>query len=89
MQFRFLEYNEETNTNKLLGYTDIEDYDAAFRMFTYMKEHKCSVCVMINTEDLVDTEGEYYRVNNICFVTEKIGGDIRPHICVTLEEDYF
>lgn len=86
MQFRFIEFDEESNKDKLVGYSDIEDYDIAFKMFTYMKEHECELSVMVNTEDIADTEGDYYIVKNVYFVTPKLGGQILPYICVDIEK---
>lgn len=86
MHIRFRECNKDTNEYKLLSYTDINDYDIAFKMFTFMKEHDCDFAISIanKAEDINEI---YYKVKDISFVTPSIGSDILPHIAVDLEEE--
>lgn len=87
MQFRFINEADD-GKKKLLGYCDIDDYTEAFKLFTFMMDHRCEFAMMINTEDIVDTEGKYYKVNNISFVSPKVGGELGPYIMVLVEEEW-
>ena len=90
MQFRFVEPVEKDDgdyENKLLGYVDIDDYDIAFKTFTFMKEHECEYCVEINSSDLVDEDGELYNVEDVAFISRCIGGELMPHFRVYLKKE--
>ena len=82
MDIRFVTDNSDKSRNdyKLLSVIDIKDYDVAMKMFNYMKE--ANVPVMINTEDLADTDGDIYYIENVLFVTPEIGGEIAE--CITV-----
>lgn len=88
MQIRFRIYNPKTKDYKLLGYTDVTDYDIAFKMLTYMKEHECEYPIELNTEDMVDTTGNLYRVENVSYCVPALGTELTSHIVVDLEEEY-
>lgn len=82
MDIRFVTDNSDKSRNdyKLLSVIDIKDYDVAMKMFNYMKE--ANAPVMINTEDLADTDGDIYYIENVLFVTPEIGGEIAE--CITV-----
>ena len=83
MDIRFVTDNEDKNSNsdyKLLSVIDIKDYDVAMKMFNYMKE--ADIPIMINTEDLADTDGDVYYIENVLFVTPEMGGEIAE--CITV-----
>ena len=83
MHIRFVTDNQDNNSNsdyKLLSVIDIKDYDVAMKMLNYMKE--ADVPVMINTEDLADTDGDIYYIENVLFVTPKMCGEIEE--CITV-----
>ena len=85
MHIRFREYNKDTNKYKLLAYTDIPDYDVAFKMFTFMKEHECEFAISI-ANDVEDINETLYNVIDVSFVAPNIGSEILLHIAVDLEE---
>lgn len=82
MDIRFVTDNSDKSRNdyKLLSVIDVKDYDIAMKMLSYMKE--AEIPVMINTEDLADTDGDVYDIENVLFVTPEIGGEIKEHIAV-------
>lgn len=86
MQFRFRLYDDNNDTYQLMGCCDIEDYEKAFQLFTFMKEHNCVSSIMINTQDLVERTGDFYEVIDVYFVSPQIGGLTLPHIAVDLTE---
>lgn len=88
MQFRFRTYNEEEKKYKLIGYTNIDDYNEMFQMLTFMKEHECEYAIEQLINDMVDTGGTLYEVEGISFVIPKIGGNTLPHIAVDVVEVY-
>lgn len=49
-----------------------------------MKEN--DIPITINTEDIVDTDGEDYYINSFNVVFPKVGGEIIPHIVIYVEE---
>lgn len=83
MQFRFIDKD-----NKLLGYCNIDDYAESYKLFEYMAKNECQYCVQCNTEDVADTEGDYYTVKDVSFVFSKSGGELLQHFQVCLEECY-
>ena len=66
MHIRFRKYDKDTKEYKLLTYADEEDYDIAFKMFTFMKEHKCEFAISIadNAEDINET---CYCIKDVAF----------------------
>lgn len=91
MQIRFRTYDEENYKYNLIGIVNIEDYDKAFKMFDYMKTNKCTYCIEKNTEDVSETVGEMYEVEEVLFVfSENLNEEeaICPHIAVTLSEAF-
>lgn len=89
MQFRFVKVEDDNGHSELIGVSNIDEYDTAFKMFSYMKECECSNCIMLNDTDIVDTDGQTYYVKDVMFVTTPIGGQLLPHCCVYVEEDFY
>lgn len=87
MQIRFREYDKEKDSFNLIGYTDVDDYDVAFKMLTFMKEHECSFCIEINTKGIVDTEGDYYCVKEVSYCVPALGQELISHIVVDIESE--
>lgn len=54
------------------------------KTLNYMKEN--DIPITINTEDIVDTDGEDYYINSFSVVFPKVGGEIIPHIVIYVEE---
>ena len=54
------------------------------KTLNYMKEN--DIPITINTEDIVDTDGEDYYIKNFSVVFPKVGGEIIPHILIYVEE---
>ena len=87
MQFRFREYNRETNKYNLITYCDIEDYDTMFKTLTFMAEHKCEYPLEVNTESIVELLGDNYDVVGVALCVSKETGEERltPHFVVDVE----
>ena len=87
MDIRFITDNEDKTRDdyKLLSVIDVKDYDIAMKMFNYMKE--ADIPVMINTEDLADTDGDVYYIENVLFVTPEMGGEIAECITVFVSQE--
>lgn len=49
-----------------------------------MRENE--IPITINTEDIVDTDGEDYHIRSFSVVFPKVGGEIIPHIVIYVEE---
>ena len=60
----------------LKGYVDIDNISELIKTLNYMKEN--DIPITINTEDIVDTEGEDYYINSFSVVFPKVGGEIIP-----------
>lgn len=87
MQIRFREYNKEKDKYDLVGYTDVTDYDTAFKMLTFMREHECSFCIEVNPTGIVETEGDYYCVKNVSYCIPALGKELISHIIVDIERE--
>lgn len=74
------ENNKDENNYKLLSVIDISDYDTVMKMFTYMKEN--DIPLEVNTNDIVDTDGEQYFVKDVWFVVPMLGAEIMEYISV-------
>lgn len=84
MQFRFREWDEESQRYNLITLCNIDDYDTMFKTLTYMKEHKCEYAIELNTESVVDTAGDCYEVEQVGLcISKEIGDDgLIPHFVV-------
>ena len=84
MQVRIVAFSEKYEGYKLKGYIKIENISEVFKTLHYMKENE--IPMVINTNDVVDTDGEEYYINSIGMVFPKVGGEIREYVVVYVEE---
>lgn len=84
MQVRIIAFSENYEGYKLKGYADIENISELIKTLDYMKEN--DIPITINTEDIVDTDGEDYYIDSFSVVFPKVGGEILPHVVVFVEE---
>lgn len=84
MQVRIVAFSDKYEGYKLKGYAEIENISEVFKILHYMKENE--IPMVINTNDVVDTDGEEYYINSIGMVLPKVGGEIREYVVVYVEE---
>ena len=84
MQVRIVAFSDKYEGYKLKGYAEIENISEVFKALYYMKENE--IPLMINTDDVVDSDGEEYYINSIGMVFPKVGGEIGEYIVVYVEE---
>lgn len=84
MQVRIISFSDNYEGYKLKGYADVENISELIKTLDYMRENE--ILITINTEDIVDTDGEDYYIRSIGVVFPKAGGEIIPHIVIYVEE---
>lgn len=84
MQVRIISFSDNYEGYKLKGYTDIDNISELIKTLDYMRENE--IPITINTEDIVDTDGEDYYIRSFSVVFPKVGGKIIPHIVIYVEE---
>lgn len=75
MIFRFRKYDTDDNKYNYVTSMDIEDFEKMYKTLTFMKEHKCLDPIEINTENAVDTLGDYYMVEDVALSVSSEPGD--------------
>lgn len=84
LQIRIISFSDNYEGYKLKGYADIDNISELIKTLNYMKEN--DIPITINTEDIVDTDGEDYYIKSFSVVFPKVGGEIIPHIVIYVEE---
>lgn len=84
MQVRIISFSDNYEGYKLKGYTDIDNISELIKTLDYMRENE--IPITINTEDIVDTDGEDYYIRSFSVVFPKVGDEIIPHIVIYVEE---
>lgn len=84
MQVRIISFSDNYEGYRLKGYADVENISELIKTLDYMKEN--DIPITINTEDIVDTDGEDYCITSFSVVFPKVGGEIIPHIVIYVEE---
>ena len=84
MQVRIVAFSDKYEGYKLKGYAEIENISEVFKILYYMQENE--IPLIINTNDVVDTDGEEYYIDSIGMVFPKVGGEIREYVVVYVEE---
>lgn len=84
MQVRIVTFSKNYEGYKLKGYADIDNTSELIKTLDYMKKN--DIPITINTEDIIDTDGEDYYIDSFTVVFPTIGGELIPHISVIVEE---
>lgn len=84
MQVRIIAFSDNYDGYKLKGYAEIYNISELIKAFHYMKENE--IPLEINTEDISDTDGEEYSIQDVRIVFPKCGGEINPYVAVYVEE---
>lgn len=84
MQVRIISFSDNYEGYRLKGYADVENISELIKTLDYMRENE--IPITINTEDIVDTDGEDYHIRSFSVVFPKVGGEIIPHIVIYVEE---
>ena len=84
MQVRIISFSDNYEGYRLKGYADIDNISELIKTLDYMRENE--IPITINTEDIVDTDGEDYYIRSVSVVFPKVGGEIVPHIVIYVEE---
>lgn len=84
MRVRIIAFSDNYDGYKLKGYDEIDNISELIKAFHYMKENE--IPLEINTEDIVDTDGEEYNIQDVRIVFPKCGGDINTYVAVYVEE---
>lgn len=84
MYIRIVGFSDRYDDYKLLGYTEVENVSEVFKTLDYMRKNE--VPLIINTNDVIDTDGEKYYIDSITMVFPKVGGEIRSCIIVYVED---
>ncbi len=84
MYIRIVGFSDRYDDYKLLEYTEVENVSEVFKTLDYMRKNE--VPLIINTNDVIDTDGEKYYIDSITMVFPKVGGEIRSCITVYVED---
>ncbi len=84
MHVRIIAFSGNYDGYKLKGYAEIYNISELIKSLHYMKENE--IPLEINTEDVADTDGEEYSIQDVRIVFPKCGGKINPYIAVYVEE---
>lgn len=84
MNIRIVGFSEKYEGYKLLGYTNIENISEVFKTLDYMRENE--IPITINTNDVIDTDGEEYYIDSITMIFPSISGEIGSCITVYVQE---
>lgn len=56
MHIRIVGFSDRYDDYKLLGYTEVENVSEVFKTLDYMRKNE--IPLIINTNDVIDTDGE-------------------------------
>nr|DAD94427.1 MAG TPA: hypothetical protein [Siphoviridae sp. cttFh17] len=84
LQIRIVGFSDRYDDYKLLGYTEVENISEVFKTLDYMRKNE--IPLIINTNDIIDTDGEEYYINSITMVFPKVSGEIGSCITVYVED---
>ena len=84
MQIRIVGFSDRYDDYKLLGYAEVENISEVFKTLDYMIKNE--IPLIINTSDIIDTDGEEYYIDSITMVFQKVGGEIGNCITVYVED---
>lgn len=84
MHVRIISFSNNYDGYKLKGYAEIYNISELIKSLQYMKENE--IPLEINTEDIADTDGEEYPIQDVRIVFPKCGGEINPYVAVYVEE---
>ncbi|WP_448902239.1 hypothetical protein [Eubacterium sp.] len=84
MQVRIVSFREG-DKYKLIGCTnDIDNISELIKSLDYMKKHE--IPIVINTEDIADTDGEEYDIEDFNIVFPKVGGETGTYLEIYVKE---
>lgn len=69
---------------KLISYANINEVYEVMKTLEYMRQ--AEIPLIINTENMVDTDGEEFPIQSVNLVFPKVGGEINPYISVFVED---
>lgn len=84
MQIRIVGFSEKYEGYKLLGCTEIENISEVFKTLDYMRENE--IPIIINTNDVIDSDGEEYYIDSLTMVFPSVSGEICSCIIVYVED---
>lgn len=85
MQVRVVTKNDKGKTYyKVLSYKDFDDYNVVMDMFHKMKQN--SIPIEVNNNNMADTDGDRYYIEDISFVVPGVNSELNPYISVYVEE---
>lgn len=84
MQIRIVAFSDDYEGYKLKGYDNVDNISEVLKTLNYMKENELPLS--INADNVVDTECDEYYIDSISMVFPMVGGEIRTHIVVYVEE---
>lgn len=70
MHIRIVGFSDRYDDYKLLGYTEVENISEVFKTLDYMRKNE--IPLIINTNDVIDTDGEEYYIDSITMVFPKV-----------------
>ena len=76
MHIRIVGFSDRYDDYKLLG--------EVFKTLDYMRKNE--IPLIINTNDVIDTDGEEYYIDSITMVFPKVSGEIGSCITVYVED---
>lgn len=84
MQVRIIAFSDNYEGYRLKGYDDIDNISELIKTLHFMKKNE--IPLTINTQNMVDTDGEEYFIHDISVVFPKCGVEIGTHVAVFVEE---
>lgn len=84
LQIRIVGFSERYDGYKLLGYTEVENISEVFKTLDYMRKNEISI--IINTNDVIDSDGEEYYIDSLAMIFPSVSGEIGSCITVYVED---
>lgn len=84
MQVRILAFSDNYEGYRIKSYVNMSNISELVKILHYMQNN--DIPITINTEDVVDTDGEEYYIDSFTMVLPKCGGATLPYIAVFVQE---
>ena len=97
MQIRLIKIDEDNEkNNKVVSIYELKENDKLNEIFKTLctikeftdKDVFNDIGIELNTEDMVDKDGDWYEIKYISFVIPKMGGQTLPYIAVYIDDYY-
>lgn len=80
MQVRIVGFSDKYDGYKLLGYVEVDNISEVFKTLDYMRKNE--IPITINTNDVIDSDGEEYYIDSLSMIFPSVNGEICS--CITI-----